>query len=58
LEQGCALSLENIHEGMKNGTLIATAGDRKITLCCDLTARQRSILLAGGLLRYIGEGGL
>lgn len=58
LEQGCALCLENIHEGMKNGTLIATAGDRKITLCCDLTARQRSILLAGGLLRYIGEGGL
>ena len=58
LEQGCALCLENIHEGMKNGTLIATVGDRKITLCCDLTARQRSILLAGGLLRYIGEGGL
>ena len=58
LEQGAALSLENIHSGMENGTLTAAAGDKKITLNCDLTARQRSILMAGGLLRYIGEGGL
>ena len=58
LEQGSALSFENIHKGMENGTLTAMAGDHKITLRCDLTARQRSILMAGGLLRYIGEGGL
>ena len=58
LEQGKALSLENIHSGMENGTLTAMAGDKKITLRCDLTQRQRSILMAGGLLRYIGEGGL
>ncbi len=58
LEQGTALSLENIHSGMENGTLTGAAGDKKITLRCDLTARQRSILMAGGLLRYIGEGGL
>ncbi|MBE6921466.1 MAG: aconitate hydratase [Ruminococcaceae bacterium] len=58
LEQGAALALENIHSGMENGTLTATAGDQKITLRCDLTQRQRSILMAGGLLRYIGEGGL
>ena len=58
LEQGTALSLENIHSGMENGTLRATAGDKKIALRCDLTPRQRSILMAGGLLRYIGEGGL
>ena len=58
LEQGAALSLDNIREGMETGTLTATAGQKKITLKCDLTERQRSILMAGGLLRYIGEGGL
>ena len=58
LAQGSKLSLENIHEGMQSGTLRATAGDAAIVLRCDLTARQQSILLAGGLLKYIGEGGL
>ena len=58
LEQGCAITLENIHEGMKTGVLTATAGAKKITLRCDLTKRQSDILLAGGLLKYIGEGGL
>ena len=58
LEQGAALSLDNIRKGMETGTLTATAGGKKITLNCDLTERQRSILMAGGLLRYIGEGGL
>ena len=58
LAQGDKLSMEQIHEGMKNGQLIAMAGQKEIPLRCDLTERQRSILLAGGLLRYIGEGGL
>ena len=58
LEQGAALSLQNIHKGMEAGTLTATAGDKEINLRCDLTDRRRSILMAGGLLRYIGEGGL
>ncbi len=58
LEQGCEVSLENIHKSMESGVLTAKAGDKVITLRCDLTARQRSILMAGGLLRYIGEGGL
>ena len=58
LEQGAVVSLENIHTGMKQGTLTATVEDRKILLHCDLSDRQRSILMAGGLLRYIGEGGL
>ena len=58
LEQGCSVTLENIHAGMVCGSLTAQAGDRKITLRCDLTDRQRNILLSGGLLRYIGEGGL
>ncbi len=58
LEQGCDLILNNVHKNMEKGTLTAIAGDQEITLHCDLTPRQRSILLAGGLLRYIGEGGL
>ncbi len=58
LAEGCTLTLENIHKGMEFGSLTAMAADKEITLCCDLTERQRNILLAGGLLRYIGEGGL
>ena len=58
LSEGSALTLDNIHEGMKSGTITATVGEKKISLCCDLTQRQQSILLAGGLLKYIGEGGL
>ena len=58
MEQGCDVSLGNIHKGMEEGILTAKAGDKTVTLRCDLTARQRSILMAGGLLRYIGEGGL
>ena len=57
LEQGCDLSLSNIHSGMEQGALLATAMGRAIPLRCDLTARQKNILIAGGLLRYIGEGG-
>ena len=58
LEQGDCLTLTDIHDGMEKGVLIATTGEQRISLRCDLTARQRNILLAGGLLRYIGEGGL
>jgi aconitate hydratase len=58
LEQEDSISLEEIHQGMKNGILEATVGNKKIPLRCDLTDRQKDILLAGGLLRYIGKGGL
>ena len=58
IAQGCEIALQNIHAGMESGTLTALAGEKKITLRCELTERQRSILKAGGLLRYIGEGGL
>ena len=58
LEQGCDLSLGNIHKGMEEGALTAVAGGKTVALRCDLTERQSQILLAGGLLRYIGEGGL
>ncbi len=58
LEQGNGLILKDIHSGMKAGSVTAMAGEKEISLRCDLTARQQSILLAGGLLKYIGEGGL
>ncbi|MBE6934189.1 MAG: aconitate hydratase [Ruminococcaceae bacterium] len=58
LDQGCSISLKDIHAGMKAGMLPATVGDKKIFLRCDLTPRQQNILLAGGLMKYIGEGGL
>ena len=58
LDQGSALSLDRIFDGMENGTMTATVADRKITLNCNLTARQQKILRAGGLLHYIGEGGI
>ena len=58
LELGSPLCLENIHAGMEKGIITAMAGEKKISLRCDLTERQRQILLAGGLLKYIGEGGL
>ncbi len=58
LAQGSSISLSRIREGMEKGVLSATAGDETVSLRCDLTARQREILLSGGLLRYIGKGGL
>lgn len=58
LELGSPLCFENIHAGMEKGIITAMAGEKKISLRCDLTERQRQILLAGGLLKYIGEGGL
>ena len=58
LAQGENITLANIHAGMKDGVFTAQADSKKIILHCALSDRQRSILMAGGLLRYIGEGGL
>ena len=57
LSQDADISIDNIVSGMAEGKLIATAGDHKIALCCDLTERQQKILLAGGLLNYTKEEG-
>ena len=60
VEQGCDLYIKNIVDGMAAGSLQVT--DRttgyKFVVDCDLTERQRGILLAGGLLNYTKEGGL
>ena len=59
LEQGHKLYLSNILKGMAEGTLYLTDENtgRQIPLNCELTQRQRDIVLAGGLLNYTKERG-
>jgi len=58
--EGDVLCLEDISGGLLKGGLSVknqTAGT-KFRAVCALTERQRSIVLSGGLLNYIGEGGV
>ncbi|MBR5229976.1 MAG: aconitate hydratase, partial [Firmicutes bacterium] len=60
LDQGAMLTLENIYEGMDSGKLVLK--DEKsgtdVILNCSFTDRQKAILKAGGLLKYVGLGNL
>ena len=59
LKQDDVLAIENIYGGMDSGTLILknkTTG-QDIQLVCSFTDRQKAILKAGGLLKYVGMGG-
>ena len=60
LRQGDRLRLEALGEGMAAGsvTVVNESTGNRFTALCDLTERQRNILLAGGLLNYTKEGGL
>ena len=59
LAQGGKLTLQNIQSGMAAGKIKVTdETGRSFTALCDLSARQQSILMAGGLLNYTREGGL
>lgn len=60
LEQGAMLSLENIYEGMESGRLILKdeKSGSEVVLNCSFTDRQKAILKAGGLLKYVGLGNL
>ena len=52
------LRIENVYDGMDSGemTLIdETTGDN-IPLLCSFSERQKAILKAGGLLKYVGQG--
>lgn len=51
LNQGDSLSICGIFEGLETGHMLLCAPAGDIELVCDLTARQRRILLAGGLLQ-------
>ncbi len=59
LNQEDMLVLDNIAEGMRLGKLnvICKSTGKCIPVCCDLSDRQRAILLAGGLLNYTKENG-
>ena len=59
LHQDDVLKLSDVFEGMNTGevTLENVTTGQKLKLQCDLSDRQRKILLAGGLLPYTKEGG-
>lgn len=56
--QGSKLTITGIPEGMDSGTVTMTdENGNTAKLNCQLTERQKAILLAGGLLAYTKEGG-
>ena len=60
LTQGDALALSDIYAGLDSGKLIlkdVTTG-QEFSLICSFTQRQKAILKAGGLLKYVGQGNL
>ena len=59
IEQDTQLYIYNIEEGMKQGKLTVTdqVHGFHFTVNCDMTDRQRAIVMAGGLLNYTKEGG-
>ena len=58
LKQDAKLTISDIVSGMEAGVLTVRAdNDFTFQVTCNLTARQRKILLAGGLLNYTKEGG-
>ncbi len=59
LNQDASLTISNIVKGMEEGKLTVTDENGfAFDVVCNLTERQRAILLAGGLLNYTKEGGL
>ena len=59
IEPDTQLYIYNIEEGMKAGVLTVTdqVHGFHFTVNCDMTDRQRAIVMAGGLLNYTKEGG-
>ena len=60
LSQDDELKIEYVYAGMDSGKMIlkdVTAG-REIALSCEFTERQKAILKAGGLLKYVGQGNI
>ena len=49
---------EQIRAAAEGAPVTATLGGREVKLLLDITPRQRDILLAGGLLNYIRDGGV
>lgn len=59
LSQSDMLSIKNVYEDMDSGNLLLTdeKTGKEIKLVCSFTDRQKAILKAGGLLKYVGQGG-
>ena len=59
VNQGDALVLNDIRSGMDSGVITLTdkTTGKAMQLKCELTERQKQILLCGGLLPYTKEGG-
>ncbi len=60
IEQGDVLSLPGIRERLEQGqpiVLVNKTKNREIALRCEISERQRDIILAGGLLNYTREQG-
>lgn len=60
LMQDDVLKIENIFKGMDSGKMILknVTQNKEIPLSCQFTDRQKSILKAGGLLKFVGQGNL
>ena len=55
IAQGDTLTLSDIHEGLRTGEFTLRVNGRTVKLCGSFSERQRSMLLAGGLLHYTRE---
>ena len=60
LTQGDVLSLSDVYAGLDSGrlTLKDETSGKEIALAGEFTQRQKAILKAGGLLKYVGQGNL
>ena len=58
LSQDDVLTIENVYAGMDSGemTLVDETTGERIPLVCSFSERQKAILKAGGLLKYVGQG--
>ena len=58
LNQDASLTISDIEAGMAAGNLTVTDNTGfSFNVICNLTERQRAILMAGGLLNYTKDGG-
>ncbi len=57
LSQDDVLTIENVYAGMDSGemTLVDETTGERIPLVCSFSERQKAILKAGGLLKYVGQ---
>ena len=56
IDQGDTICLKNIHEGLASGRFALEVNGRSLTLLGNFSTRQRTMLLAGGLLNATREG--